>query len=270
MSSLTKIESEILKFEKKGFKKSQKKTLKNGTRIVLLKKGGFLGTDNAVYFYYVDGNADTNSLREAFKDFEKYYNDYNFDNQDKGFFLTSGSADEKLFRDLRQAMIKDSDIRNSIKLISSGKSAREETKIETPKREAKRETKKEQREKTNLSKVVSAIEGMSFVRSEKEKDYETQVYQTLCAKGFDVEYEKARKGARFDLVVGNDEIAIEMKVIKNASPFYGLVGQIKHYQKQFDNIIVLLIDEWRNPSVMKQEIKIIKELDPEKIIVIKK
>ena len=117
MSSLTKIESEILKFEKKGFKKNQKKTLKNGTRIVLLKKGGFLGTDNVVYFYYVDGNADSNSLREAFKDFEKYYMTIILISG-QGIFLTSGSADEKLFRDLRQAMIKDSDIRNSIKLIS--------------------------------------------------------------------------------------------------------------------------------------------------------
>lgn len=118
MSSLNPLEKEILKYEKRGFKKEQKKTLKYGSRIVLLKEGGFLGTDNVVYIYYVNGNVNTDSLREGFKDYEKYYTDNNFDSEDKGLFLCSGNCDEKLFRDLRQAMIRDGDIRNSIKLLS--------------------------------------------------------------------------------------------------------------------------------------------------------
>jgi hypothetical protein len=53
-------------------------------------------------------------------------------------------------------------------------------------------------------------------------DYEIQVYQALdhVAKahgGFDVEYEKSLKSSRFDIVVGKDQIAFEIKVIQSIS-----------------------------------------------------
>ena len=213
-------------------------------------------------------------LRELLKDYVKFYKDKDFTSEDKAFLMTTGEVDDKLFKDLRKAMIEDDDIRNSIKLLRIGALVKEEIKKEQPteglKKETPRELKKEP-QKSVFTDVKKALEDVSFVPSKKKKemDYETQAYQVLVAKGFEVEYEKARKGSRFDIVVGNDEVAIEIKVIQSASQFHGLIGQIIHYKTQFEKIIVLLIDELRNPSVMKQEIKTIEGLDP-KIIVIKK
>lgn len=259
------LEQEISKYEKKGFK-VEKRKLKYGSRTFLFKKKayGFL-TGEAVYIYYVDGIATTDSLSECFKDYEKYYKEKEGDFNIKGFFLCSGSCEEKLFKGLRATIRKDK-IRNSIKLSSLGKP----TEIETGKEQPTTEVKKGQPEKVSLTKVRNAIEEILFIPSEKEMHYETQVYQSLRAKGFDVVYERSKTGARFDLVVGKDEIAIEIKVIKKAKQLYDLIGQIIHYRDQFEKIIVLLIDELRNPSLMKQEMERIEELAPEKIIVIKK
>ena len=87
------LEKEILKYEKKGFKVQQKRALKHGSRTFLLKKGGFLSSDVGVYIYYVDGNATTDSLRECFKDYEKFYEASNFSDTDKGLFLCCGNVD---------------------------------------------------------------------------------------------------------------------------------------------------------------------------------
>jgi 5-methylcytosine-specific restriction endonuclease McrA len=121
-------EKEILKYEKKGFKIDHKRTLKHGLRKVLFKKGGLLGTDVVIYLYCVDGDASTDSFREFFKDYGRYYEEKNLDpnDGDRGLFVSSGYADEKLFRDLRKAMIRDDDARNSIKLLKASKSRQKE------------------------------------------------------------------------------------------------------------------------------------------------
>jgi 5-methylcytosine-specific restriction endonuclease McrA len=119
MTSMNPLEQEILKYEKKGFKVEQKRTLKYGSRTFLCKKKGYgFLTGEAIYIYYVDGSATTDSFRECFKDYEKYYKEKEGDFDIKGFFLCSGSCDEKLFRDLRQAMIRKNSIRNSIRLVA--------------------------------------------------------------------------------------------------------------------------------------------------------
>jgi len=121
----------------------------------------------------------------------------------------------------------------------------------------------------NEKKLLEDIKMVSFTRSEKEKGYEIQLYQWLSAKGYPVEHESMRRGARFDLVLGED-VAIELKVIRSASIFNSLIGQIDHYKDQFRKIIVVLIDELRNPDIMKREIARVEKLDPEKIKVIQK
>ncbi len=126
MSSLNPLEKEILKYEKKGFKKDHKKTLKYGLR-TYVEKGGIF-TTQGVYFYYVDGDTTTESLRECFKDYEKFYENKNFDSSDKGIFLVNGTVDEKLFKDLRKAMIRDDSIRNSIKLMQVEGETKKKTK----------------------------------------------------------------------------------------------------------------------------------------------
>jgi len=126
MTSMNPLEKETLKYEKKGFKIAQRRTLKYGSRTYLLKKGGWLSSDIGVYIYYVDGDATSESIRDRFKDYMRFYKDHNFTDEDKGFFICSGSVEEKLFRDLRKAVIDDDDIRNSIKLAKVTPSAQKE------------------------------------------------------------------------------------------------------------------------------------------------
>jgi hypothetical protein len=122
----------------------------------------------------------------------------------------------------------------------------------------------------NDKKLLEEIKAIPFTRSEKEKGYEIQLYQWLSAKGYPVEHESTRRGARFDLVLGEDDVAIELKVVRSASIFDSLFGQVARYKDQFRKIIVVLIDEFRNPGIMKREIARLEELDPEKIKVIQK
>lgn len=106
-------EREILRYEKDGYIKDHKRKLKFGLR-TYLEKRSFLSTAG-VYFYYVDGDATSDSLREFFKDYGKFYDDKGFDSGDKAFFLCTGNCDLKLFRDLKQAMLI-KEARNGLKL----------------------------------------------------------------------------------------------------------------------------------------------------------
>lgn len=142
----------------------------------------------------------------------------------------------------------------------------------------KRETHKQPTEKLprtqphglNIKNVLDVTDAVQFVPSPKEKGYETQLYQAFHAKGLPVEYESQRRGARFDLVLGKDEIAVELKVVKNVSIFDALFGQIDRYQKQFEKVIVVLIDQFKNPSIMNKEIERLKRISPGNIEVIVK
>lgn len=173
-------------------------------------------------------------------------------------------------------MLKNNDIKNSIVIkqvereVVKQKSEFQQEKIKEKIEIVEREITRTNItiEKVSFPKVVSTIESIHFIACEKEKEYENQLYQFLGAKGFDVSHEKSRKGARFDLVIGDDEIAVELKIIKGSSEFQRLIGQIIQYKSQFNNIIIVLVDKFGNPSVMKQETKRIKEIDPENIAIV--
>lgn len=137
MISMNPLEKETLKYEKKGFKIAQRRTLKYGSRTYLLKKGGFLSSDIGVCIYYVDGDASSESIRDCFKDYVRFHKDHNFTYEDKGLFMCSGSVEAKLFRDLRKAMIDDDSIRNSIKLVKVSESAQKEPVEEKLKNESR-------------------------------------------------------------------------------------------------------------------------------------
>lgn len=138
MKSLTPIEKIILKYEKKGFKVTQKRKLKYGTRIYLEKENeGFLFTSyNGIYLYHVTGICSADSLRECFRDYAKFYERYDFDEGDKAFFVCSADVNAKIFRDIRKAVIDDADIRNSIRLLkvseTTNKPVSEEVKEVSP------------------------------------------------------------------------------------------------------------------------------------------
>jgi predicted nucleotide-binding protein len=120
--SISQLDKELLKYEKKGYKVVQKRKLKHDMRLFLKKeREGFLSSGfYGVYVYCVEGKCSVESLRECFRDYTKFYERENFDEEDKGLFLCRGILDEKLFRDLRKVMIEDEDIRRSIRPISFG------------------------------------------------------------------------------------------------------------------------------------------------------
>lgn len=112
------LENEIVKYERKGFEVVHRRKLKHGLRVFLKREEkGFLASGfDGIYFYYVDGSASVDSIRECLKDYVDFYEAEDFGEGDKGFFLCS-SVDEKLFRDLKKVKIEDDEIRNSIKPI---------------------------------------------------------------------------------------------------------------------------------------------------------
>jgi len=227
-------EKEILKYEKKGFKVEQKRTLKHGSRAVLLKKGGFLGTDTVVYFYYVDGSATTDSFREFLKDYGKFYEDKNMDpnDGDRGFFLSSGSADEKLFKDLRKAMIRDDSARNSIKLLSLGQTTEKEAEEGKPRRGIERAS-------AESGEILARIRKFTIHKMPKtEKDLDSMLVHYLSAFYEDICTQVAYQNAKIDAQIG--DIGIEIKYQPSSSEFDRLYGQTEKYLKHLEKVIVVI------------------------------
>lgn len=227
------LEKEILKYEKKDFKVAQRRTVRYGSRTFLKKKGGFWGTDECVYVYYVDGSATTDSFREFFKDYAKFYQEHNFDSGDKGLFLCSGNCDEKLFKDLRKAMIKNDKVRNSIKLMGVGETTeKEEVKEERPKREVGKAT-------AESSEILSKIRKFTIHKKPKiEKDLDSMLVHYLSAFYPDIQTQVAYQNAKIDAQIG--DVGIEIKFQPSASEFDRLYGQTEKYLKSFEKVIVVI------------------------------
>jgi hypothetical protein len=271
------LEKEILKFERKGFKVAQKRTLKHGVRVFLKKGGGLgglLGYD-AICLYYIDGDSNIDNLRETLKDYVKYYEGQGFDTSDRGLLIFSGDLDEKLFKDVKKVMISNEDIRGTIKAasLSQGIAEKPIMRVESKRPVGEPHERMTTRhgvptDRISLQKVVDAIKSTPLIPQPKEKGYEAQLYTALHSKGFPVDYESQRRGARFDLVLG--EIAVEIKVVKSASIFDTLYGQVSRYHDQFSKVIIVLIDQFRNPSILNKESERLKKISPGNIDVIVK
>lgn len=273
------LETEISKLKKKGYEIAKTKTLKYGKTVYLEKKisgvkGFLIKSCDRIYLYFAEGESNIRNMTEFLNEYRKFYNDNEFDSSDKGYFLVSGTFDKSDFNKLRNGLYKSDELKNSIVVrqveseVIKQKSEFQQEKIKEKIVEREITRTNITTEKVSFSKVVRTIESIDFIACEKEKDYENQLYQFLGAKGFEVCHEKSRKGARFDLVIGDDEIAVELKIIKGSSEFQRLLGQIMQYKSQFNNIIIVLVDKFGNPSVMKQETKRIKEIDPENIAIV--
>lgn len=227
------LEKEILKYEKKEFKVQQKRTLKYGSRTFLKKKGGFWGSDECVYIYYVDGSATTDSFNEFFKDYAKFYEDNNFSRSDKGLFLCSGSCDEKLFKVLRKNMIKNDKVRNTVKLMRLGETTeKEEVKEERPKREVEEAT-------AESSEILSKIKKFTIHKMPRgEKDLDSMLVHYLSAFYPEIETQVAYQNAKIDAQIG--DVGIEIKFQPSAGDFDRLYGQTEKYLKGLEKIIVVI------------------------------
>lgn len=226
------LEKEILRYEKKEFKVEQKRTAKYGSKTLLKKKGGLFGSDVYVFIYYVDGNATTDSFREFFKDYAKFYENFHSSDSDKGLFLCSGSCDEKLFKDLRKAMIRDDDVRNSVKLLSQGKTTEKEVEGKQPRRDVKEAT-------AESSEILSRIKKFTIHKKPKtEKDLDSMLVHYLSAFYPDIQTQLAYQNARIDAQI--DSTGIEIKYQPSSGEFDRLYGQTEKYLKSLEKVIVVI------------------------------
>ena len=77
----------VLKYEKQGYKRENKKSLKYGVRYFFRLRKGLLGWDQGAYIYSPNANSSTESMREFLTDYEKYCDEddddeYEEDNDD--------------------------------------------------------------------------------------------------------------------------------------------------------------------------------------------
>jgi len=252
-ATMTALDNELEKYKKKGFKVSQRRTLKHGKRIYLEKKRGWLGGFDAVYIYYVGGDSNTQNIREFLKDYSKFYDKNNFEESDKGFFMCSGTIDKGLFRDLKKALIDDEDTLHTIKTkalprvtVTMKRRTVEEEQIKERVTERKITRRKITEEQITLNSVLGEIR--SFKRrstkisgKRKEKLYTTALTGYLSHAFPSIEMEQSLgKGARVDAKVGN--IGIEAKYRPDQNEINRLYGQIDTYLQFLDSVIVVFFD----------------------------
>jgi len=231
------LEKEILKYEKKGFKVEQKRTLKHGVRF-FLKKGRLFG--EGVCLYYIDGDSNLDNLRECLKDYVRFYEEQGFDASDRGLLVFTGNLEEKLFKDLRKAMISDTDVRNTIKAISLGKEIIEkEIEKEESKRKIRKATKEVDVEIPKLENVIEKIKKFSpHKMPKKEKELENMLISYLSAFYPNIRTQMTYEKARIDAQLG--KIGIEIKYQPSASELNRLYGQVDGYCKHLDKVIIVI------------------------------
>ena len=110
------LDDELEEYRKEGFEVRQRRTLKHGERVYLEKaRADSSGAYYGLYMYYAEGDCNASNIREFLKDYREFHAYAKFDEHDKGFFICSRSIDEKLFRDLKNALVEDDDILDTIK-----------------------------------------------------------------------------------------------------------------------------------------------------------
>jgi len=184
-------------------------------------------------------------LRECLRDYERFYENQEFDEGDKGFYLCSGSLGEKLFKDLRKDLIEDYDIRNSIKAMSLGKETvlRPEENVAIPEeetREVKEQPRTEKKEANDeVNDILNKIKTLTIHRMPNtEKDLDNMVVSYLSAFFPEIQTQVAYQNARIDAQIGN--VGIEIKFQPDASEFDRLYGQTEKYLDSLEKVIVVI------------------------------
>jgi hypothetical protein len=226
------LEKEILKYEKNDFKAIQRRTLKHASKVVLKRKRyGGLGSDN-VCVYYVDGDCTVDCLRECLKDYAKFHGEVvsGIGESGKGTLLCSGDADDRLFKDVRKALIRDEDARNSIKLVGLGKATQREVREEQPKRGVQKAT-------AESSEILARIKKYTTRKMPKsEKDLDSMLVSYLYAFYPDISTRNTYENV--DAQIG--DTGIEIKYQPNRSDFDRLYGQIDRFLKHLEKVIVVI------------------------------
>jgi hypothetical protein len=275
------LNNEILKYKKKGFEvvKKHGKPLKHGSRTVLIKKveGLVFDTEEAVYIYFVNGDATTDSYREFFKDYERFFENHNFDEDDRGIFLCSGRCDKRLFKDLKKG-VEDDDVYNSIKLITLNERAEKEVekkhlRTEEETREVKEQPRTEKKEaidetkKATISTDNTELESREVQADNQFKELidlirNFQVGKPLYGKRREKKLQhqfsgflmnsKYRNEFRSEVPIGENvidftirRIGIELKYSPNPQEFERLFSQVERFARSgmLDYVVVVVCAE---------------------------
>jgi len=266
MSALT---NELTKYKKRGFKVQQKRTLKLGKRIYLTRKksgiSGLLGGFDAVYIYYVDGDASTESILEFLEDYSRFYAKYGFDENDKGIFMCSGKIDRRIFNKLKKVIIKDKDVLSTIQTkilprvtVIRERRIVEEEKIKEKITEREIVRRRVAEERISVRRLLNKIRKFRPPRRpKKEKELENMLISYLQAF-YDVKTQITYERARIDAKIGNT--GIEIKYNPSSSDFDRLYGQVEKYLKYLDNVIVVISSE-KSEELINSFKKRLKERD---------
>lgn len=119
-------------------------------------------------------------------------------------------------------------------------------------------------------KLLKELRYAPLVSAKKETDYESQLSEWLSKRGIPIERAKPRKRDKFDLVLGKNDVAVELKKVRTVRAFDRLVGLIYRNKDRYRKIFVVLVDELQDPKTIRKEAERIKKMDPEKIKVIVK
>lgn len=215
------LDDEIKKYTKNGFNVQYKKQKKHGKMAILVrKKGGFsglLGAQVAHVIYYADRDVNTSNIREFLKEYRKIYLENDFDTDDKGIFIYSGDIDKGLFIDLKEALIRDEDILNTIS-VKKAKLTEKRVSVQ------------------GLLKKIRKFEPPT--KPKREKQLENMLISNLQAFYPNVRTQLTYERARVDAQIGS--IGIEVKYQPNAGDFDRLYGQIEKYLKHLDSVIAVI------------------------------
>lgn len=230
----------------------QKRTLKHGKRIVFAREkgglaGALLGGQDVVYLYHPADEPNTSNIREFLKDYCRYYEKEGFDTNDQGVFLCTGTLDKGLFRDLKNALVRDEDIAStiSVKALSSTPSKRkrviEEERIREKITEREITRRRVTEERVSVKGLVNRIKRFEpHIRAKREKQLENMLVANLQAF-YTVRTQLTYERARIDAQVGN--IGIEVKLQPSAGDLDRLYGQIEKYLNHLESIIAVIGNE---------------------------
>jgi hypothetical protein len=116
--------------------------------------------------------------------------------------------------------------------------------------------------------LLKALKTAPLARAKRETDYEHQLRGWLAQKGIPVKHGKSEGQGRFDLVLGEKDVAVELKKVKSPRAFNRLAGRLYRLKDGYRKVYVVLVDELRDPKTMREEADRIEALDPDKIKVV--
>jgi hypothetical protein len=116
--------------------------------------------------------------------------------------------------------------------------------------------------------LLRALKSAPLARAKRETDYEYQLHDWLAQKGIPVKHGKSERRGRFDLVLGEKDVAVELKKVKSPRAFNRLAGRLYRLKDGYRKVFVVLVDELRDPKTMREEANRIEAMDPEKIQVV--